>query len=227
MRFLILLSSFFALSLCSLHQNNSSLEECESFDEDLSDYFSEEEPRHDAWAREKLDRIYNAFEKDIFVEVKKGRIIKGNYYDVDMERYVIVSEGEIGVGTKGLSTCYAICGVGHPKHHPAILVLAHFILTDPQSVLEKLTDELNARNCLNESIAFYILGGSADDESKEVLYDFLSLINLYNIKGALYNPICIDEDNDACRSIDVIFTKDRIFYGEEIKFSGSQTGHEF
>ena len=49
----------------------------------------------------------------------------------------------------------------------------------------------------------------------------------YTHLGALYNPICIDEDNDACRSIDVIFTKDKIFYGEEIKFSASQTGHKF
>lgn len=172
--------------------------------------------------------------KDLFAsaglhsERPDPKLLSNGIRDVDMDEPIAVKAAEINVlGTRGLSTCIAICAKGTNQQGQAILGLYHW--TGVQSAKEAL---LEMQTCMKEqgatTLEIYLVGGSFardedDADSYEMERDLLALTEDFPIKGArlhLTHGECDENGND--HSVDVVVTAGGIYYSHEPLYTASQ-----
>jgi hypothetical protein len=149
--------------------------------------------------------------------------------DVGMDRFIVCSTAcEKYLGTVGVKESMVVCGQGRNKYNQTFLALAHTssLKRTPQEVLFILSAELIGRGCLENSVEFYLIGGTLDGKtnSLDVQESFLQLANdnIYPIRGARFNLVKTENKN----SLSVIFTENGVYFSTMDNFFPINKGEE-
>jgi hypothetical protein len=155
-------------------------------------------------------------------------LLSNGIRDVDMDEPIAVKAAEINVlGTRGLSTCIAICAKGTNQQGQAILGLYHYSgVQNAREALLEMQTAMKEQGATTHEI--YLVGGSFprdedDADSYEMECDLLALTVDFPIKGArlhLTHGEC--DENGEDHSVDVVVTAGGIYYSHEPLYTAAQ-----
>jgi hypothetical protein len=157
-----------------------------------------------------------------------SKLLSNGVRDVDMDESIAVNAAEINVlGTRGLSTCIAICAKGKNQQGQAILGLHHYAgVESARDALLEMQTSMAQQGAITHEI--YLVGGSFardedDADSYDMECDLLALTKEFPIKGArlhLTHGECDENGND--HSVDVVVTAGGIYYSHEPLYTAAQ-----
>ena len=141
--------------------------------------------------------------------------------DIYMDHYYSSFPEDCAIATSGVQTCFAVAALATNLHGQKVLALAHLTSLAEgliKEIFEGIIKDLERKNCLKEHIIFYVVGGA---ETTYMQNEFLDISEEFNIGGMLFNPLGIESEDDE-RSITVILTHNKLYYGEELLFVAAQ-----
>lgn len=163
-------------------------------------------------------------------QIEKRNESMGFLPNIPQDRYFIASAEEFSaVGIGGLGPCFGIAFFAETTQGKKFFGGAHQSIQEVDDVLSYITKELLNRNCTQQSIEFYVVGGWLDEACLEKEKDFLELSKTYSIKGLCFNLIAPDtsesssDGNETLSAVEVVIQADRkIIYSLDNLFSNNQ-----
>lgn len=147
----------------------------------------------------------------------------GAVTDVDMDQCVAISDATGGqsIGTKGLSTCIAICGRGKDAAGHTVLGINHYSgIDEAEDAINDLMLAMAGKGA--KQVSIHLVGGCAmpdeDESSLQTEKDLLALKNQYPVTAArLHVSQGADDDGDP-NYVNLVMTADKTYYGSNLTY---------